>query len=165
MKKTLYDRYPKTADKGIKGERWLFEKLESCNQYITVKDFTDVYFMQKNGIDGSVYKTSWYRPYYFDCKHNLIKEKDGSFLLYLEWAKKRSRPGWFRTSKADRIYHVSVNDNISIFYDLKEFRKLIRKEITKGTLKPRYKKRSPREQFLLISSKDARFKELFRFQF
>ena len=126
---------------------------------------TDEWLMQINWVDGSIKKKTWNRSFYFDCKHNLIKEKDGSYLLYLEWAKGNNRKGWFRTSQADRIYHVNVEHNISIFYDLKQLRNAVIKQHLKGKYKPQTQKHNANEKFILLSNTDSNFNTLFKIQY
>ena len=160
----LEKRFGKRGRKGYEGEQWLFKVLTESKQYDEVKDFTKEYFMQKSGIDGAVYKKIWGRSYYFDCKNNLIAKKDGSFLIYLEWTKAYGRPGWFRASKADRIYHTNLKKKISIFYDLKQLRKVVRNLLKEKKIKVETKGRYG-QSYILFSNRDKNFKDLLRFQY
>ena len=159
----LEQRFGKRGRKGDEGERWLLKKLRESKQYDEVKDFSKEYKMQELGIDGSINKKSWYRPYYYDCKHNLIKQNK-TYKLYLEWTKPYSgKPGWFHTSAANRIYHVSVKHNVSIFYDLKQLRERVRKQISLGHVK--VARKAPKESFVMIKHNDPVFRDLLRFQY
>ena len=127
-------------------------------------DFSKEYKMQELGIDGSVQKKNWKRPYYYDCKHNLFKKSDGTFQIYLEWTKKYSgKPGWFHTSSSNRIYHVSVKNNTSIFYDLKEMRQRIREQRDLGHVAVSIRKF--KESYIMIEHDDPAFSDLLRFQY
>ena len=84
--------------------------------------------------------------------------------MYLEWTKPYSgKTGWFHTSNANRIYHVSVKHGISIFYDLRQMRERVREQISLGNVKVTHK--SPKESFVMISNDDPQFKDLLRFQY
>lgn len=162
-KSPLEKRFGKRGKKGDDGEKWLFRILNESEQFDEVKDFTKEYKMQELGIDGSVFKKSWYKPYYFDCKHNLIKEGK-IYKLCFEMTKWGSgKPGWFYTSNSDRIYHVSVKHKTSIFYDLKQMRKRIREQLDLENIKIIH--RQKRESLLIIKHNDPAFKDLLRFQY
>ena len=163
-KSPLEKRFGKRGKKGDIGEKWLLKVLRESKQYEEVKDFSKEYKMQELGIDGSIKKKSWYRPYYYDCKHNLYKKSNGTFQIYLEWTKKYSgKPGWFHTSSANRIYHVSVKNNTSIFYDLKQMKKRIREQKDLGHVKVVFKKL--KESYITIEHNDPAFADLLRFQY
>ena len=160
----LEKRFGKRGKKGDEGEKWLLKKLRESKQYDTVKDFSKEYKMQELGIDGSVQKKNWKRPYYYDCKHNLFKKSNGTFQIYLEWTKKYSgKPGWFHTSSSNRIYHVSVKNNTSIFYDLKEMRQRIREQRDLGHVAVSIRKF--KESYIMIEHDDPAFADLLRFQY
>ena len=82
----------------------------------------------------------------------------------MEWTKPYSgKPGWFHTSAANRIYHVSVKHNVSIFYDLKQLRERVRKQISLGHVK--VARKAPKESFVMIKHNDPVFRDLLRFQY
>ena len=160
----LEKRFGKRGKKGDDGEKWLIKKLRESKQYDEVKDFSKEWKMQELGIDGSVKKKSWHRPYYYDCKHNLVKKNKTTYKIYLEWTKPYScKTGWFHTSGANRIYHVSVKHNTSIFYDLRQMRQRIREQINLGHIEVVHKSR--KESCVLIEHNDPAFQDLLRFQY
>jgi len=120
----LGNKFGERGDKGDSGERFLINQLKE--QY-TVSDYRTDMQRQRNGIDFGITKSGWSREYTLDCKTNLYVEPKW-FVFALE-IQGNGKPGWFHTSAADRIYHVSSYAKTYMFYDLSEMRAYITKRL------------------------------------
>tara|TARA_Y100000296_G_scaffold56535_1_gene64868 strand:- start:205 stop:693 length:489 start_codon:yes stop_codon:yes gene_type:complete len=130
-KQSLMEKYPDTAEKGITGEKWLYEKMEAF--YDEVKDHTDDAVYQTNGIDFSVKQETWKRAYTLDVKNNLKVGPRGGKIMTIE-LDKEGRPGWLYSSQADRIYHVNTDHETGVFYDRKQMQERIDKSLKAGSV-------------------------------
>jgi len=117
---SLTDRFGKEGSKGQRGEDWLHTILKSYGYEVT--DYGSNVEHQKRGYDFSIKKPNWLREYYLDCKNNLFVDSEYHFKIEIE---DHGKLGWFFSSRADRIYHVSTYANSYLMYDLNEMRQLV----------------------------------------
>ena len=117
---TLTERFPDTGAKGERGEVWLKSILQSYGY--DVIDYGNIVEHQKQGYDFGIKKPEWLREYYLDCKNNLFVDNEYHFKIEIE---DHGKLGWFFSSRADRIYHVSTYTKSYVVYDLNEMRKLV----------------------------------------
>jgi hypothetical protein len=122
MTDTLYTRYPTTAAKGRQGEAWMLQQLQKI---YAVQDYTQDMQMQANGIDFGIMRDGWQRARYIDIKHNVWSTPHNTMVFAIEIARADGAPGWFLTSRADRIYHCNTRLGIYTYYDLPTMRQWI----------------------------------------
>ena len=121
----LTKKFGASGIKGGKGEDWLYAKL--LKVYDEVIDYRTDMQKQIVGIDFAVKKNSWFRPFNLDCKTNLFIDDDKQS-TYFEYIK-NGKPGWFLKSQADRIYHVNVERNKGLYYDLNDMRQVVSRRL------------------------------------
>ena len=99
------------------------------SRYDCVSDYRMDMTAQSVGVDFGIKQTSWSREITLDVKNNLyiVPEKIG-FKVEIT---KNNKPGWFMTSKADRIYHVSSYQRKYIYYELHDLRLYVFQNMSK----------------------------------
>jgi hypothetical protein len=121
----LTKKFGSAGEKGGKGEDWLYTKLKKT--YDEVVDYRNDMQKQILGIDFSVKKNTWFRPFNLDCKTNLFIDDAKQYTCF-EYIK-NGKPGWFLKSHADRIYHINVDKGRGLFYDLNDMRQVVSRRI------------------------------------
>lgn len=116
----LKEQFGQTGVKGGKGEELLFKYLQKIYD---VKDYREDMTVQMLGVDFAVSKPTWKRAFTLDAKTNL-KRINNQYEFTLELSK-RGKAGWFHTSKSDRIYHIDLDNKLSVYYDLGEMRQAL----------------------------------------
>jgi hypothetical protein len=125
----LTKKFGTAGEKGGNAEDWLYRKLQTI--YDDIVDYRSDMIKQGEGIDFSVKKKNWFRPFTLDCKSNLYIDQDQdteTYKTYFEYIK-NGKPGWFLKSKADRIYHINTFKGKGIFYDLNEMRQVVSRRL------------------------------------
>jgi hypothetical protein len=122
----LANRFGKVGAKGESGENYLYEVLK--NQY-TVSDYRTDMVMQTQGIDFGIKKPEWRREYTLDVKNTLYIEKNNEYIAFKIELECNKQPGWFFTSKADRIYHTNAYMGKYLYYNLDEMRYYVNKKL------------------------------------
>ena len=122
----LEARFGKVGAKGEAGEAYLFERLQRDFQVI---DYRHDMIQQTQGIDFGIRKPEWRREYTLDVKNTLYIAPDDSFTSIKVELECKGKPGWFFTSKADRIYHTNAFMKRYLYYDLNELRHYITKKL------------------------------------
>lgn len=118
---SIIDKFPTTGVKGDDGERFLFEQL--LKRYEVVNDYRQNLTMQNVGVDFGFGALNWKRETTLDVKNNLYITRDKiGFKVEIQ---KNGKPGWFFTSKADRIYHVCAYQKKFMYYDLGDLRSYV----------------------------------------
>lgn len=114
----LLNKFPTTGVKGNAGEKFLYNLF--LNRYDKVSDYRFNSTAQSTGFDFGIKQNNWPREITLDVKNNLYvtPEKVG-FKIEIT---KNNKPGWFLTSKADRIYHCSYYHKNFMYYELGDLR-------------------------------------------
>ncbi len=154
-------KYGIRGKKGHQGERDVFnEFLIPFYGRNYVKDLTRDRTAQSRGIDFSVTKPEWNNWYTLDVKSNLEKYgSDWIFWLEVESFTKdhKLKPGWFRHSEANRIYHYCRGGKCCVYYDLNQMRQRI------DELGMMTKTVEVNNDYLIkIYANDSRFQDLFQ---
>ena len=113
---------------GGKAEEYAYPLLQEA--YDTVIDLREDKEAQYHGIDFSIRQNSWKHAYTLDIKGNL---HNGLFCFEFRKTYQHSNrvtPGWFHTSKSDRIYHVDVDNEQLVWYELPKMRMRLLEEET-----------------------------------
>lgn len=100
------------VQKGLKAELMYYEYAKRV--YPEVEYFPNDYKMQVKGVDFTIKKPNWKRPYNVDVKGNMNEK--GTFNV-------DNKPdGWLRSTKkiTDRICHVCVESGWATEYDRKD---------------------------------------------
>jgi hypothetical protein len=127
----LERKFGATGRKGDSGEVLLYNHLQ---RLYTVTDYRKDLRVQSKGVDFGITKSGWNREFTLDSKCNLYIEPNFfSFKIELE---SNGKPGWFFTSTADRIYHVSAYCKKYLYYDLSEFRHFVVMHLLKNKVNP-----------------------------
>lgn len=124
----LENKFGQTGKKGHFGEVALYSLLKSI--YPEVIDHRKDLRVQSDGVDFSVKQNNWNKFITLDCKNNLYVSND-YYSLKIE-LESNGKPGWFFTSKADRIYHISSYSKQYVYYDLSVARYIITKGLLEG---------------------------------
>ena len=161
MVSQLEEKFGIMGKKGYQGERDVFDEfLIPFYGKNSVKDHTRDRNKQTQGIDFSITKPDWKRWYTLDVKSNLVKfGGDWIFWLEVESFSKfgNLKPGWFRHSKADRIYHYCRGGKCCVYYDLNQMRQRI------DELGMMTKVVEVNNDYLIkIYANDSRFQDLFQ---
>lgn len=114
----LLNKFSDTGIKGNDGEKFLYKVLLA--RYDNVTDYRFNMNAQSTGFDFGIKQNAWQREITLDAKNNLYvtPEKIG-FKIEIT---KNNKPGWFLTSKADRIYHCSSFYKKFMYYELGDLR-------------------------------------------
>ena len=120
----LAKKFGKVGYKGETGESFMYEVLQ--NEY-EVSDYRKDLVMQTQGIDFGIKLPNWRREYTLDVKNNLYIEP--SFYAFKIELEDKGKPGWFFTSKADRIYHSNAYMGEYFYYELTEMRHFVNKKL------------------------------------
>jgi len=124
----LENKFGQSGRKGHFGEVALYSLLKS--KYSEVVDHRQNLSVQSDGVDFSVKQDNWRKFITLDCKNNLFVS-DNYYSLKIE-LESNGQPGWFFTSKADRIYHTSTYTKQYVYYDLSVARYMITKALLTG---------------------------------
>lgn len=122
----LSQRFGKVGYKGEAGENFLYDVLQRDYQ---VSDYRQDMVMQTQGIDFGIKKPEWRREYTLDVKNTLYIDKNNEYFSFKIELESNSQPGWFFTSKADRIYHTNAYMGKYIYYELNKLRYYVNKKL------------------------------------
>lgn len=120
----LEARFGSVGAKGEAGENFLYSRLM---QDYTVSDYRKDMIQQTQGIDFGIIKPNWRREYTLDVKNTLYI--DNTYYAFKIELEADGKPGWFFTSKADRIYHTNAYCKKYLYYELNELRYYVTKKL------------------------------------
>jgi hypothetical protein len=108
-------------DLGRRGELTIFNLINSWFGY-TATDHEADFKKQKAGIDLSIYKEGWARPFTIDVKTGAsYQSNNGTIKIDM------SPDGWLYNPEktSDRIWHVNLDTGWYTWYDRKDMKKYI----------------------------------------
>lgn len=117
--KTTAEAFGDTREvrKGLLAEQMYLEYAKKV--YDDVKYYEEDQALQVAGIDFTIHKNSWFRPYGVDVKGNLTSK--GGFFI------ENNSNGWLRNPKKknDRVVHICTETGWAVEYDRKAMIKLL----------------------------------------